>query len=354
LIDRALKPEFLRAKLPPQWKPLADDKQFRSRLRRELTKLGPEELVPAKIASVVKRLVLENRTFRAEPPPLPYTPRVLDTPRLESRGPRASIAYDLKEGGPRVAGQWVEPLWGRGRGGIAAGFTAQTVRPESRASLPVIGSGAVGVFHQVAPTVAFFVGAGASAGNSPVKTHVGQTRIATPKNLRSAAVGTLGPVVKVEAQVTPPKCPVVALVDVTAFLPMASTSAFDFAGEKARGQRIVFDTGLQAQVGLTVSGPAIPLGRTPLTLTPFARGTVPITGGGEVSAYVGFELGRSRKGRIPPSQPTLEVSPPPPDANTPTPPAAAPRQPLSHNGSSRPGAGGSAADLGGPITLKTP
>ena len=348
LVDSALKPESLRAQLPPQWKSLADNPRFIRDLRSVLTNLGPEELArPAAIASEVKRLVLKNLSFRAKPPPLPNTPHVLG-----SKGPSASIAYDWKKGGPRFEGQWVQPLWGSG--GIAAGLTAQTVRSEgSPASLPVMGSGTVGVYHQVGPRVAVFVGAGASVGNSPVETSYGQTPIAAPNRLRRAAVGTLGPVVTVEAQVTPRNWPVVGRVDATAFLPMASMSAFDFAGQQARGQRIDVDTGLQAQVGATISGAPISLNGS-MSLTPFARVTVPITGGGEVSAYVGLELGRSRKGRIPPSQPTLEVSPPPPDANTPTPPVAAPRQPLSHNGSLRPGAArGSAADLGGPITLET-
>jgi hypothetical protein len=146
-------------------------------------------------------------------------------------------------------------------------------------------------------------------------------------------------------------------VDATAYLPMATKNALDFAGAEARRQRIDVRNGLQAQLGVTVSKD-IPLGNS-MRFTPFARAEMPFAGGGQPTVYAGVELGRSRNSRMPPSQPTIELStpeptPPPPVANAPTPTVAASTQAPSPTVSPRPTVAlGRAADLGGPITLET-
>jgi hypothetical protein len=351
LIDRVLlQPETLSDRLPSDLKSLARNPAFIRDLRSALLELSPKELAqPSAIAARVREVVARNLKFSAEPPPLPDTPRVLG-----SKGPRASIAY-AGSGQLRVGGQWVQPLWIGG--GVAAGLTAQTEQPQgSRAALPVTGSAAIGFFHDVVPgSLAVFAGAGGSVGNSRVETTYGTTQIATPKQLQLAAVGTLGPVVTVEGRVTPRGWPVGVRVDATAFLPMATTSALDFAGQQARGQSIDVRNGLQAQLGVTISSRDIPLGS--MRLTPFARAEIPITGGGQPTVYAGFELGRSRNGPIPPSQPTPELSTPeltlpPPNPNAPTPTEAAPTtRPLPTVSSPPHATPTGAAALGGPITL---
>lgn len=196
-------------------------------------------------------------------------------------------------------------------------------------------------------------------GNSPVVTSYGKTQIATPPEAQRAAVGTLGPVVTVEGRVKPRGWPVEVRVDATAFLPMATRNAFDFAGAEARGQHLNVRKGLQAQVGVTVSKD-IALGNS-MRFTPFARAEMPIAGGGQPTMqptmYAGFELGRSRNSRMPPSQPTIELSTlapttPTPVANAPTPTVAASTQAPVPTVSPRPTVAlGRADDLGGPITL---
>ena len=349
LIDRETRPENVRARLPSKWKSLAGNRAFIGDLQNALKKLSPEELArPSTIAAVVKKLVKENLKFSAKPPPLPATPHILG-----SKGPSASIAYAGSEF--RVAGQWVQPLWSGG--GVAGKLTAQTDRSQgSRAALPVTGSGAFGVFQEVVPgSLAVFAGAAASMGNLPVVTSYEKTQIATPKQLQRAAVGTLGPVVTVEGRVKPRGWPVEVRVDATAFLPMATRNALDFAGAEARGQHLNVRKGLQAQVGVTVSKD-IALGNS-MRFTPFARAEMPIAGGGQPTMYAGFELGRSRNSRMPPSQPTIELSTPEPTtptpvANAPTPTVAASTQAPLPTVSTRPTVAlGRAADLGGPIEL---
>jgi hypothetical protein len=301
----------------------------------------------------VRGLVARNLKFSAELPPLPDTPNVLG-----SKGGSASIAY-AEPRQLRVGVQWVQPLGSRV--GVAAGLTAQTERkteqPQgSRAALPVTGSAAIGFSYEVVPgSLAVFAGAGGSVGNSRVETTYGTTQIATPKQLQLAAVGTLGPVVTVAWQETPRGWPVGVRVDATAFLPMATTNALDFAGQQARGQSIDVRNGLQAQLGVTLSSRDIPLGS--MRLTPFARAEIPITGGGQPTVYAGFEVGRSRNGPIPPSQPTPELPTPeltlpPPNPNAPTPTEAAPTtRPLPTVSSPPHATPTGAAALGGPITL---
>jgi hypothetical protein len=350
LIDRETRPEAVRARLPSKWKSLAGNRAFLGDLQHALKKLSPEELArPSTIAAVVKKLVKENLKFSAKPPPLPATPHILG-----SKGPSASIAYAGSEEF-RVAGQWVQPLWSGG--GVAGKLTAQTDRSQgSRAALPVTGSGAFGVFQEVVPgSLAVFAGAAASMGNSPVVTSYGKTQIATPPEAQRAAVGTLGPVVTVEGRVKPRGWPVEVRVDATAFLPMATRNAFDFAGAEARGQHLNVRKGLQAQVGVTVSKD-IALGNS-MRFTPFARAGMPIADGGQPTMYAGVELGRSRNSRMPPSQPTIELSTlapttPTPVANAPTPTVAASTQAPLPTVSPRPTVAlGHEADFGGLITL---
>jgi hypothetical protein len=257
------------------------------------------------------------------------------------------------QGRPRTAAQGVWPLWKDG--GLATNITAQhEPSPASRAALPVTGSATVGFFHEVVPgSLAVFAGAGANVGNSPVNAFYRATPIGAPSRLQRAAVGTLGPVVSVEARVTPRNWPVVGRVDATAYLPVTSVSALDFAGDQARGRRIDVGTGPQAQVGLTVSSRDIAVGG--MRLTPFMRAEMPIAGAGEPTVYAGFELGRSRKG--PNQKPSIEMPSPLPDAATPMPTAAATVRPpaLAVSPPTKSNAQWSsqtgAAALGGPITL---
>jgi len=349
LIGRETQPENVRARLPSEWKSLSSNRFFISDLRDALQKLSPEELArPSAIAATVKGLISKNLKFSAELPPLPATPHVLGR-----KGLSASIAYAGSEF--RVEGQGVQPLWNRG--GVAGKLTAQTDRSQgSRAALPVTGSGAFGVFHEVVPgSLAVFAGVAGSVGNSPVEISYGPSKIAAPNRLQHAAVGSVGPVATVEGLVTRKDWPVDVRVDATAYLPMATKNAFDFAGAEARGQHLNVRKGLQAQVGVTVSKD-IALGNS-MRFTPFARAEMPIADGGQPTMYAGFELGRSRNSRMPPSQPTIELSTlapttPTPVANAPTPTVAASTQAPLPTVSPRPTVAlGHEADFGGLITL---